>query len=115
MRIEICADCEELGSQVYCKKHNSKPGILCDYNECIKYSGYGKLLEKVSDEQLNKLTLEISKLLFESGFDVKYNEDNNALRGYLFQFLTEWLEHDIDKLATTRYVDWEKLRTKFNI
>lgn len=115
MRKETCPDCKGSGSQEYCKRHDSQPGLCCDCFSCLRCEGHGKLREKISNEELDKLTLKVSQVLHESGYFAHYNEDCNALRGHLFDFLTEWIGYELNREALWRHVDWIALRKKFGL
>ena len=115
MRQELCPDCKGSGSQSFCEEHNSKPGWVCECFSCAKCEGYGKLKVVISGEELNKLTLKVNQLLTDSGIPAKYNEDNNVMRHYLYEFLTKWLDCEVDKKHTSSYVVWGDLRKQFNL
>lgn len=71
--------------------------------------------EKLSNAKLDELTVKVSALLYQEGFDVKYNEDQNFIRSSLAKLFTEWVGLDLDIEATSRYVDWKAVRNKLHI
>lgn len=115
MRRDPCSSCNGTGTQDYCFEHDSPPGGYCDCFTCIKCEGHGRLKIKISEEELNKLTLQVTQTISDAGIPAKYNEDNNVIRGYLYDFLTEWLDYEIDRRAKSSYVVWQDLRKQFNL
>lgn len=115
MRRDPCPDCNGTGNQKFCQKHDSEPGEYCDCFSCEKCAGHGKLKVKISEEELNKLTLLVNQTISQTGIPAKYNEDNNVMRGYLYDFLTEWLDYEVDRRSLSSYIVWTDLRKQFNL
>lgn len=71
--------------------------------------------KKLSNAKLDELTIKVSTLLHDAGIDVKYNEDNNFIRGCLVKLFTTWVGLDIEVDAASRYTDWKQVRNKLHI
>lgn len=70
---------------------------------------------KISNAKLDELTIKVTTLLIQEGFDVKYNEDQNFIRSSLAELFSKWVGLDLDVEATSRYVDWKAVRSKLRI
>ncbi len=114
MRKDLCPNCKGPGGEFYCQYHQNQ-SAWCDCR-CPKCEGYGKLCVKISDDELDNLTLKVSQVLYESGvLEAKYNESNNVLRHSIKDFLVKWCDYDIDRHSDWRHVDWIELRRKFGM
>ena len=71
--------------------------------------------EKLSNAKLDELTIKISSLLIQEGFDVKYNEDQNFIRNSLAELFSKWVGLEIEVDAASRYTDWQSVRKKLHI
>ncbi len=70
---------------------------------------------KISNAKLDELTIKVSTLLCQEGFDVKYNEDQSFIRSSLAELFTKWAGFEVEVDATSRFVDWKAIRNKLRI
>lgn len=70
---------------------------------------------KLSNAKIDELTIKVSTLLCQEGFDFKYNEDQNCIRTTLANFFSHWADLQVEDDATARYTDWKSVRTKLHI
>lgn len=102
---KLCSQCQ--GNKYYCDD--------CDSTECgcqaicWPCQGRGSIKIKVSQEELDLLTLKVCEVISNEGFErVNANESHNYIRGLLKDFLTQWFEFDVEKHLD--HTVWNDLR-----
>lgn len=94
---ELCSQCH--GSRYYCDDCNI---IECECGHetdvCWFCQGRGSIKIKILPKELDLLTLKVCEVISNQGFEnVHNNESHNYVRDLLKDFLTQWLDFDIEK------------------